>query len=88
MIDMTIEEERKKIDKIDNKLIELLAKRLSIVKELGGYKRQNSLEIFDPEREKELILRMEKLARDKQLDPKFVRELMQLILRYSKQTQL
>jgi len=46
---------RKKIDKIDKKLIKLFEKRMDVVKSLGEYKKENNLEIIDIEREKEIL---------------------------------
>jgi chorismate mutase/prephenate dehydratase len=49
---------RKKIDKIDNKIIKLLNDRGKIVREIGTIKKQSNLDIFQPEREKDVIQRM------------------------------
>lgn len=49
---------RKKVDEIDNKVINLLNDRGKIVHEIGIIKKKINLSIFQPEREKEIIQRM------------------------------
>lgn len=46
---------RKQIDKIDKKLIKLFEKRMEISKSIGEYKKEHNMEIFDSEREKEIL---------------------------------
>ena len=52
---MTLPEIRKKIDAIDSKLIELLNARADLVHEVGEFKKRNSLAIYAPEREEQLL---------------------------------
>ncbi|MFW9828935.1 MAG: chorismate mutase [Candidatus Thorarchaeota archaeon] len=49
---------RRKIDKIDNKLVKLLNERVRLVKIVGEIKKKNNIEISQPQREKEVIERM------------------------------
>jgi len=49
---------RKEIDKIDNQIIELLNKRGKIVQKIGNLKKIVDLDVFQPQREKEIIKRM------------------------------
>ncbi len=46
---------REKINEIDAKLLQLIADRISVVKEVGEYKKENGLQIVDPEREEKLL---------------------------------
>ena len=62
MNEPTLKELRKKIDAIDDSILELLRKRISVAKEIGKAKK-NSL-IYDPEREKMVIQRLLLLAPD------------------------
>ncbi|MHC1604727.1 MAG: chorismate mutase [Candidatus Methanofastidiosia archaeon] len=50
----SIEELRKEIDKTDNDILELLAKRADIAKEIARCKQELNLSIVDAEREKEV----------------------------------
>ncbi len=55
---------RELIDEMDTKLIEILTKRASYVKEVGRRKKQSNLAEFRPEREVEIIERMCKLNKE------------------------
>ncbi|QQB74304.1 chorismate mutase [Fusobacterium canifelinum] len=46
---------RKKIDEIDDKLLALFKERLEVSKKIGLLKKKHKMEIFDPQREKEII---------------------------------
>jgi chorismate mutase len=50
-----IEQLRVSIDEIDQRILALLAQRLRLVLEVGEVKREQSLEVFDPDRERRLI---------------------------------
>jgi chorismate mutase / prephenate dehydratase len=52
---LTLEEIRKKIDEIDEKLLELLNQRADLVHEVGQLKRQKGAAIYAPEREEQLL---------------------------------
>jgi chorismate mutase / prephenate dehydratase len=60
MKDKILEDLRKRIDEIDNKLIEILNERMSIIKEVGELKRSSKTAIYRPEREKSIIERLYK----------------------------
>lgn len=49
---------RENIDSIDNKIIQLINKRMEIVKEIGELKRSHQSVIYRPEREKDIIERL------------------------------
>lgn len=46
---------RKKIDRIDRKMLALFEARLGVAKQVGDYKKERNLPIFVPEREEEVI---------------------------------
>ncbi|KKQ67367.1 MAG: T-protein [Candidatus Daviesbacteria bacterium GW2011_GWA2_38_24] len=46
---------RKEIDQVDARLLELISKRVSVVKKIGEYKKQVGKPIRDPQREQERI---------------------------------
>ena len=54
----SLEELRSKIDDIDNQLIDILNKRMSIIKEVGEFKKSSNTAIYRPEREKSIIDRL------------------------------
>jgi chorismate mutase len=49
---MDIEDWRKKIDELDRKLVELLSARARAAVEIGRLKRDTSLPIYEPDRER------------------------------------
>ena len=54
---------RKKIDELDDQMIDLVVQRLAIAKEIGDIKETNGIEVIDPNRESQIINRIaEKLT--------------------------
>jgi chorismate mutase len=53
---MSIDDWRSRIDAIDRKLVELLNDRARCALEVGRIKNDQHLEVFDPERERQIIL--------------------------------
>lgn len=58
---MEIADWRKKIDQADDTLLELLNKRAHYSLEIGKIKKAAGLPVYDPKREEEIFLRLEKL---------------------------
>ena len=58
---MEIEEIRKKIDEVDNRLLELFNQRMKLVQKIGAIKHRDKTPIYRPEREKEILERLYKL---------------------------
>jgi len=56
---MTIDDWRKKIDEIDQKLVELLNERSRWVQKIGRAKRAAGLPVYQPDREQEILRRVE-----------------------------
>ncbi|WP_024791692.1 prephenate dehydratase [Lebetimonas sp. JS138] len=53
---------REEIDKIDNNILKLLNKRMEIVKKVGEIKNSSNTPVYRPEREKEIIERLNRLS--------------------------
>jgi len=53
---MTIEDWRAKIDALDRRLVELLSERAQCALAVGKIKNSNNMEVFDPERERQIML--------------------------------
>lgn len=49
---------RKEIDKIDDRIIELLNERGRIAQKIGNLKKQANKDLYQPQREKDIIERM------------------------------
>ena len=50
-----LKELRKQINEIDDEILSLYLKRMNISKQIGQYKKEHSLPIYDQKREEELI---------------------------------
>lgn len=59
---------RKEINEIDEEMINLFKRRMSAVKDVVSYKRENNLEVLDRAREKEIIERNIKILNDSELE--------------------
>jgi chorismate mutase len=70
---------RYRIDQIDENFLELLARRMQLSIELGEYKKANNMPILQTSRYSEIIERRAEFGETLDLDPDFVREVMQEI---------
>ncbi len=52
---------REEIDAIDNKILELLTKRMNVVRKVGELKHRSGTSIYRPEREKDILNRLKNL---------------------------
>jgi chorismate mutase-like protein len=60
---MDIADWRKKIDELDSRLVELLSERARAAQEIGRLKRNTSLPIYEPERERIVFSNVKKMNR-------------------------
>ena len=78
---------RKKLNKIDNSILNLLAKRQVLVVGVAEYKKKNNLPINQPKRELEMFARLEGIAKEKNLNPILARKIFKEIIKDSKEIQ-
>ena len=62
------------------RLIHMLAERFRITQAVGEYKAKVTLPPDDPNREKEQIARLRRLAEDSELDPEFSEKFLRFII--------
>lgn len=74
---------RKQIDELDKQMIALLAKRMSVVKEVGEYKKQNNIPPLDEKRWQEVLQSRIAIAEKLGLSGKLVSEIYEVIHRYA-----
>lgn len=74
---------RKKIDALDGKIINLLAKRLEIVKKIGRYKKEHQLSPLDKKRWDKILEENSNLAKSHNLSADFIKKLFDIIHLYS-----
>lgn len=70
-----LEEFRKRIDEIDNELLDLFAERFGIVRSVGKLKAENSIAIVQSKRAEEVVARVTKMAQEKNIPPEFIKQL-------------
>lgn len=85
--DKALNDIRKKIDDIDEKIVSLLAERQDIVKEIIDLKKANNIPVYHPAREEDLISRRRLQSADNGLDPDYIEEVYRTILRSSRKEQ-
>lgn len=74
---------RKEIDKIDYEILELLASRSRLVHEIGLFKKENNITIFQPERWAEIVETRKKYGNEIHLSEEMILDLVKLIHRES-----
>lgn len=78
---------RSKIDDIDSQLVQLLAQRGKLTRQVGEYKSRTGLPIYVPSREAELLSNRRQQAEQEGVSPELVEDLLRRIMRESYQTQ-
>jgi len=78
---------RKNLNKIDQKLVELIAQRQSYMPAVGKYKQQNNLPIAQIKREQEIFAVLKKLSKQKKVNPELIQKIFKLIITDAKQIQ-
>lgn len=71
---------RKEIDKIDEKIIDLLHMRTAVVYKISRYKAKHDILTVDSEREVEIQENVKKLAIKNYVDENFVKKLFDVII--------
>ena len=74
---------RQKINDLDDRIIDLLAERLEVIREVGHLKAEKGVPAVIPERVEEVRERNAERASEKGLDPELVRELYTRLIDYS-----
>jgi chorismate mutase len=77
---MTLEEIREKIDRLDTKMLEILAERMSLIQPVAEYKKKNNIPRYQPEREKEIMDSRRKIAEKLSINPELVENLTKLVI--------
>jgi chorismate mutase/prephenate dehydrogenase len=81
--DMTLEDLRHDLSQVDSQLIELIAKRQTLVSDIGRSKRSSGRATRDYEREKDVIEMARRQAETLAVDPNLAEELMTSLIRSS-----
>lgn len=83
MTENKLENLRKEIDKIDSEIIQLLAKRFEIVKQIGVFKKENKITVVDKERFQKVLEKVANIAEKQGISKDFIHEIYEKIHDYS-----
>jgi chorismate mutase len=87
MSDDQIESLRAQIDTINDRLLHVIAERQEVSLAIGALKAARGLPLYSHEREAKLLARFRADALEHGLDPDYVEELMNVVLRHSRAAQ-
>lgn len=79
---------RKKVEKIDFHIIQLLAGRFKTTKQIQNLKIDFGVSLLQKKREKYLLKKYLKLSKEKKLNPSLTKRLFNLIFSFSKKTDI
>ena len=77
---------RKEIETVDKEMLELFIKRMNISYQIGSYKKEHHLPVFDEKREKALLEKQRELLDNEVLWPLY-KEFLKEVMRLSKEFQ-
>jgi 4-amino-4-deoxychorismate mutase len=77
----SLEKFRREIDSLDAQLVKVIARRLDVCRQVAGFKKESSIPMMQPERIEQVKHRCIKLGVSQGIDPNFVAELYNLIIR-------
>lgn len=84
---MEISRLRELIDNADRTLIEAIANRLDLMREIGKIKRENKMPVIDPVRWKQLLSARLEEGKKRGIDPYFLENLLDVIHQESQRLQ-
>ena len=84
---MNLDDLRKKIDEIDNRIVELISERIKVAEDIGLDKKEKNKLIEDRERERRVLKHVKELARDNSISPNDIEEIYRQIIDVSKKIQ-
>lgn len=71
---------RNQIDDIDGQLVALIGQRFAVTRQVGKYKKEHNLQSVDPEREAKQFERLAALAKEHDVSPELVANVMRTII--------
>ena len=76
----TLDDLRREIDRVDEELVRLLNERARSVCEVGRLKKEQGVEVYQPDREKEVLAHVRDIAAEGPLGPDAVGRLFERII--------
>ena len=78
-----LEKLRYEIDKIDNEIVQLFAKRFDAVKRIGKIKKENGIKVLDENRFQRVLGQVEEIAINHGLSKDFIDEIYHVVHKYA-----
>jgi len=75
----TLDMLRRKIDKLDDDLLDILQKRLAVVETIGNYKKKNSVTVLQPDRWQVILTKARQTAQELNMNPDFIEKIFKAI---------
>ncbi len=86
-VDQELKKQRDRIDDIDRQVVDLLANRQAVVKEIVALKKAHNMPIYHPSREEDLISDRRRRGQAAGLDPDYLEEIFRSVMRQSRREQ-
>ena len=83
----TIQKNRKKLDKITEDLVNLVAKRNKVILSIAKVKRQSGKPIVNIKREKEVLERAKRFSKEMNVDFTLIKKMMKLLIKHARKLQ-
>ena len=83
---MSLDKLRQELNQIDDEMMKLFVKRMTISKAIGAIKKSQGLPVFDALREQEVLIRCQKKLNNESLWPAYKR-FMEMMMNLSKDVQ-
>ena len=83
MTNKWLEDARAKLDGLDSEIIDILARRYSIIKEIGEFKKKNQIPVMQHDRVKEILNRCTERGISYGLSEEFIKKIFSLIIEES-----
>jgi chorismate mutase len=81
---MSLEEMRKKIDEVDDKIVRLIAERIRESQSIGDEKKKNNRQVEDAAREEKVLAHIKAIAHEEKLDEKGIQNIYRQIIKSSR----
>ncbi|MFZ5988327.1 MAG: chorismate mutase [Bacillota bacterium] len=78
-----LNEARAKLDEIDFEIIDILARRYSIIREIGEFKKRNKIDVMQHDRVKKILERCSEEGAKYNLSKDFIKKLFSLLIEES-----
>jgi len=78
---------RRKIDRITEKIIKLIAERRKVVLEIGRIKEEKRIPILDQKREKESMFKVKKLSKENKIPSALIEKITKILIENGRRLQ-